>query len=274
MGKSDSPLTGGYISIDIRGVSKVLSVIAANTLRDLVRDKILYNTILCTFILLGVSFLASRLTFIHQSRLIMDFGLTILNLSTSFVAIFSGAVLIAREVQRRTLHLTLSKPISREIFLMGKFLGTLAVLFLNWLVVVLVILLLLKVSDGSLTQSLFWAMLLVFLQGACLAAIATFFSTFSTVTLSSLFCLGIYLIGNNVSQLRFLAKKADSTGAAFFFKYLAILFPNLEHFNLSDRVTYSLTVDPHFIVTAFSYGIVLIFLFLFLSVFVFRLREF
>lgn len=233
------------------------------TFLEIIRDKILYNIILCSFLLLGIGFLGSRLSGIRQGRIILDFGLTAVSISCAMIAMFTGAALIGREYDRRTIFVALSRPISRFQFILGKYAGLCGVLFLNWLLLVISYFLILWQTAGSevtdlISATWFWAVGLVFVQSMTLAAIAVFFSSFTTTSLSVIFTLGLYLVGNNVSQLRLLAAKAETEMGAALFKLSAALIPNLEHFNLGTKVSYGLPVSTSFALGSVGYGILLI----------------
>jgi hypothetical protein len=83
---------------------------------------------------------------------------------------------------------------------------------------------------------------LVWLQSLLLASIAIFFSTFSTVSLSSMITIGFYLVGNNISQIRWVASHLHSSWGSLCLKWVSILFPNFEYFNLGNKITYALPV--------------------------------
>jgi hypothetical protein len=88
-----------------------------------------------------------------------------------------------------------------------------------------------------------------------MAAIGILFSTFSTTSLSIIISVGFYLIGNNNSQMRILAAK--STGSAFkaILNGFSLILPNLEYFNLGERVTYGLPVPGGFVGFAVLYAL-------------------
>ena len=54
-----------------------------------------------------------------------------MNLAGLFVAVFMGAQMLAREIERRTLDVVLSKPVRRREFMIGQFIGLLATLALS-----------------------------------------------------------------------------------------------------------------------------------------------
>lgn len=220
--------------------------IARVTFREIVLDKVLYNFALFAFLLLGVSYLASRLAFLGQDRVVLDFGMSAINLSCGIIGVFQGAALFAREFERRTVFVTLARPISRLQFVVGKYLGLVAVLFLNWLFLAGTEILLFKSLGGSLHATVFYGMGFLWVQACVLAAFALFFSSFTTTSIAVMLVIGIYLIGNNVEPLRSVVEKGGAGGLRSVALPLVNLLPNLSHFNLGFLVTYGIDLDPGF----------------------------
>jgi len=243
---------------------------------EIIRDKVLYNVILCAGLLLSIGFLASRLTYIRPERIILNFGLTGVTISCAMIAIFTGAGLLSKEFDRRTIYVALCHPISRAQFLLGKFTGLSLVIFLNWLILSAVYLIILYNTspDGSdLTRTLLIALFLTLIQTLLLASITLFFSSFSTTSLSAIMTIGLYLIGNNITQVSLVASKAKEGPGKAMLNALALLLPNLEHFNLGLKVTYGLPVSAQLLGTSIAYGIILITLFLLAAGLLIRIRE-
>jgi Cu-processing system permease protein len=255
----------------------VARAIGRVTFREVIRDKILYNIILCAVLLFSISFLASRLTFVRPERVVLDFGLSAVNISCAMIAIFTGSSLIGREFDRRTIYVALSHPISRAQFVLGKFAGIAAVIVLNWALLSVAYLGILRLSagpeSGLFALSLFSALFLVLLQSLVISSLAILFSTFSTTSLSAIFSIGMYLVGNNISEIRAVALKTRSPLGKYFFNTLASVLPNLENFNLGSKVTYGLPVSGAFMLTSTVYGIVLVSLFLLFAGLLIRGRE-
>lgn len=228
------------------------------TFLELIRDKILYNIVVVSLLLLGFGFLASRLSFIRPDRVVIDFGLSALNISCSLVAILAGAGLLTREFERRTILVALSRPISKPQFILGKFSGLSLLLALNWLLLVGAFFIILSVSGEGVgpnfSFALVWALVSVLLQSVLLAALAILFSTFSTTSLSVMMSLGMYVIGANISQIRMVVAKLGNPLSKFVLNSFATALPNLEHFMLGTTVTYGLPVVPAFVWTAIGYS--------------------
>lgn len=241
---------------------RVGSAVGWVTFREVIRDKVLYNVIVTAVLLFGVSYLASRLAFGRAERVVLDFGLAAVSLSCGMIGALIGAGLLGREIERRTIHVALSRPISRLQFVFGKFLGLLAVIGVNWALLVGTYLGMLALQTESLGEiagfTLAAALILALFQSLVLGAIAILFSTVTTTSLSVILTTGIYLIGINVSEIRWLAARAGSPVSSTMLNGVARAFPDFGHFNLGLKVTYDLPVSFGFFATSVLYALALV----------------
>lgn len=239
----------------------VVPAIARVTLTEILRDKILYNVLLFAFVLFCSGYLASRLTFIRPERVVLDFGMSAVSLSCTVMAVLFGAGIIGREFERRTVHVALSKPISRAQFVCGKFLGLIAVLLLNWALLCLVYVLTLVLMQGAAATfsnpTLYPAFALALLQALFMAAITIFFSTITTMTLSVVMSIGLFMIGENISTFRAVIDRLPAGGVRSSLNVVASLFPNLEFFGVGSKLTYALSLGWNRIVFALLYGVLI-----------------
>src|SRR6195256_4273594 len=113
---------------------KRIASIAHNTLREAVRDRVLYNLVLFVLLLTGAAVFIGELSGGQERKIIVDLGLSAMLLFGVFIAIFVGVGLVYKEIERRTLYAILSKPITRGQFLLGKYLGLCLTLLFNVLV--------------------------------------------------------------------------------------------------------------------------------------------
>lgn len=237
-----------------------VAAVARVTFWEIIRDKVLYNIVIFTVLLLGVGFLASRLTFARPERVVLDFGLSALSLACVMIAIFGGATLLPREFERRTLYLALSKPLTRPQFVVGKFGGLAMVILLNAFLLSIAYVIVLALTGGGLAESwsptLGLALFFLLLQSWMLAALAVAFSALSTASLASFFGLGIYLVGNNISQIRFIAAKIRTAWVSSGIEGVTLLLPNLEYFSLGTKVTYGLPVGWTYSLGCIAYATV------------------
>lgn len=255
----------------------VVPAIARVTFSEILRDKILYNVLFCAFLLFGLGLLASRLTFIRPERVVLDFGLSAVSISSAMIAVFMGAGLVGREFERRTVHVALSHPISRPQFVCGKFFGLAGVLFVNWLLLsaaYIVILILMQGAHETFgNAALFPALILAFFQSIVMAGATVFLSTFTTTSLSVVMAIGVYLIGQNISELRSVVSQIQAPGVKSLLSVLVSIPPNLEYFNIGNRLTYALPVGFGLLFESLLYGALVITAFLIAAGFLIHRRE-
>src|SRR3954469_16050526 len=110
--------------------SQILAI-AGNTVRELVRSKLLYNLLVFAVLLIGGSLFVAQLTVGDFARIMIDMGLVAIELVGALIAVLIGVSVVAGEVERRTIYATLAKPLSRTTFLMGRYAGVLVILAVN-----------------------------------------------------------------------------------------------------------------------------------------------
>ncbi len=230
--------------------------IARVTFQEIILDKVLYNLLLVAFLLVGVSYLASQLTFIGQDRVVLDFGLTAIGISCGIIGVFQGGSMLAKEFERRTIFVALARPISRGQFITGKFLGLVTVLILNALLLSATELVLYLSMGGTPVKTTYFAFVFLAVQSCVLAAFAVFFSSFTTTSIAVMLTIGVFLIGTNVDPLRQVIEKRPENTLKPFLLFLVGLIPNLSHFNLGFLVTYGLPLEKGFAEMSFAYALI------------------
>jgi ABC-type transport system involved in multi-copper enzyme maturation permease subunit len=102
---------------------KTLFALTKNTFRETIRDRILLVIVFFGVILIIATQLLSELSVRQDEKVLLDLGLGLIDIFGMLVTIFVGTQLIFREVDKRTIFVVLSKPVSRSSFLISKFFG-------------------------------------------------------------------------------------------------------------------------------------------------------
>jgi len=236
---------------------RVSMAVGRVTWNEILRDKALYNIVLFALLLFGVSLAASTLTFITPERVVLDFGFSAINISCAMVAILNGSSLLAKEFDRRTIFVALARPITRTQFVSGKFSGLCGIILINWLMLSSLETALYLYLGGAWSATYGLTLFLLLLQSWVLAALAIFFSSFVTTSVSVIILIGLYLIGNNVSGLQTLLNKMDEGLLRSMIHFGSYFIPNLEYFNLGFKVTYALPVSWNFTLLSIGYALLL-----------------
>jgi ABC-type transport system involved in multi-copper enzyme maturation permease subunit len=180
-----------------------IALIARNTFRESVRDRVLYNLIIFALLMTVSSLFIGELAIGSEAKIIIDLGLSAMRFFGMLIAIFIGIQLVFKEIERRTIYSVLSKPVRRAEFVLGKFCGLALTLAINSGVMLLglvVALLFLGGFSGSALGSvtaLLPAAFLIFLELLVVTAVALMFSTISSPALAAAMAFLVYVIGNS-----------------------------------------------------------------------------
>jgi Cu-processing system permease protein len=249
-------------------------IIALNTFREAVRDRVLYNILFLAVGLALFSVMLGEWSVFDRTFVIKSVTLTVMSLSGLLISVFAGIGLVQKEIQRRTVLTLLAKPLYRGEFLVGKYLGLLAVVAVHVTLLSCVLGLILLWTGTSPDWTLLQAVYLVFWEMALVLAMAVLFSTFSSPLLSALFTLGLYVAGHMshqiLEQMRFAYRMSyegtlthDYAGVLWnAAKVLHWVLPGLYRFNVSSQVVHGLALSPSYMAwnTLYAMGFVALFL--------------
>ncbi|MFZ8933988.1 MAG: hypothetical protein ACO2ZP_08835 [Bacteriovoracaceae bacterium] len=95
-------------------------VIGHFTFIQLIRSKILINTVLVGLFLGLLSYISYEISYGARSKMALDIGLGFNFLSMVGISLFLGAGLLSEEIESRTLYMGIVSPIKRWQYLLGK----------------------------------------------------------------------------------------------------------------------------------------------------------
>jgi ABC-type transport system involved in multi-copper enzyme maturation permease subunit len=251
-----------------------ITAIMLNTFREAIRDKVFIAVVIFSIVVMGSARIIKPLTLGEEAKVIKDIGLNTITLFSVLIAILIGGRLVYKEIEKRTVFLILTRPISRWQFIIGKYFGLLLVLFQSVLIMTGVFYLILLFLGIAANFYLLWAVVLTFFELAVITSIAIFFSTFSTPITSSVFTFALYCIGHLTRDLKTLAAISKSAPAIVMTDVLYYVLPNLSNFNIKAQVVHNALVDYKIILFTFLYAIVYSSFVLFISCLIFRKKDF
>ena len=86
---------------EISFLKRIFSI-AANTFREAVRDRVLYNLVLFVLLITASAIFLGELTAGQEVRTIVNLGLSAMLLFGAFISIFVGVSLVSKEIEKRT----------------------------------------------------------------------------------------------------------------------------------------------------------------------------
>ena len=107
-----------------------LFAIARNAFLETIRQPIFGVVLVTTLFLMIMNVGLAGFTLEDDDKLLTELGLSTLLLSGLFLSSFSATGILSREVENKTILTVVSKPVSRTVFLAGKYLGLILALSL------------------------------------------------------------------------------------------------------------------------------------------------
>jgi len=253
---------------------KNIWLIARNTNKEILRDRILYGLIVFAFFFIFVSAALGQLSYAEQARISLDFGLAGIQISALLVAVFVGCTLVSKELEKRTIFTLLSHAVTRSEFILGKFFGMFLVLLTILSGLFILVFGVVLMLDFPFNAGIALALYGILLEAVLLLSATIFFGIFTTPMMSVTFSISLFLIGHWLSDLMFFAKKSESEEFIAVAKAITYAIPDLERFNWKNLASYASPISPSEVVSASFYGISWMFIYLCLGMIIFRRRDF
>src|SRR5436190_16603986 len=191
-----------------------IGAIARTTFIELARLRVFYVLVLFALVLIISSSFLARISFQQELQVTKDIALGAVSFFLSLLAIVATAQLLPRDMEDRVIYSVLAKPVTRFEYVLGKFLGVLALLTVSLIAMSLLCLAVIQLREqaavretiAQLSQSapeersiavhslhaagvnreLFAALAAILAKGIILAALTLCISSFAT---SSIFTI-------------------------------------------------------------------------------------
>jgi ABC-type transport system involved in multi-copper enzyme maturation permease subunit len=249
--------------------------IAANTFREAVRDRVLYNLIAFALLMSGAAILVGQISIGIEKLVVINLGLTAVSLFGVVIAIFIGIGLVSKEIDKRTLYTVLSRPVRRWEFIVGKFFGLTGTLIVNTLCMGIGVFAALFYVSHKFAGTDAWvlsALYFIVLQFLIITSLALFFSSFSSPLLSAVFAFSLFVIGSFSEDLRGFAAMTHgverwlATAAAY-------VVPNISALNVISKVAHGGAIPGNLVLLNTGYALSYSAMVLFAAIWVFEYRN-
>ncbi|MDD2871659.1 MAG: ABC transporter permease [Candidatus Gracilibacteria bacterium] len=248
--------------------------IALNTFKEIVRNKFLYLILFFAFVFIVFSMALGKLTIGDDTKVIVDFGLAMIEIFGLVGVLFVGSQLLFKEIEGKTIFLILSKPIKRYEFILGKFFGFSATIFLIILLQSILFLIVLLFKDIEISNLIAFSLLFTFFKLEILLGLVFFFSTFMSNMLTILVTLMIYFLSHSFSIILDIANRAGNAIAFYFAQGLQLLFPPFEALNIKDVIGSFKDFDASYFLFNSFYSVIYLSIILFFTVLIFNRKKF
>ena len=268
----------------------VAIAIARQTVREALRRRVFWIFLIVAVFLIGLGPVLGFLTPKESQTIMRSLGLAVILLAGLFITIVTCIYLIPVEIERRTIYTVLSKPVQRFEFVLGKFLGGFAIVFLSVAAMGAVFLALVYFQttavgpnagvvrwllSGKVPDDMIKGVILTFFQMMLLAALTIFFSTFATPVLNFFMSFFTFIVGNMSSVTESLTTSRNQI-TRFIGSVIHYMLPNFGNFNIQNAIihpTSTISNEGIFIRNNIVYAIIYSAVLLILAVIIFDRRE-
>ena len=278
--------------------------IARNTFTELVRQKVFFFLLIFALLIIGNSAFMAKFSFQEQFQMLKDISLGAMSVFTSLIAILATANFLPKDMEDRTIYTLLAKPVPRYRYLLGKLLGIITLLACATLLMSALFLATLwlrestvlaatraqmaggsteelamavkEVTDATFNINLLPGIVIIFVKSALLASLTLFISSFATSSIFTiLMASALYFIGHLQSTAReyWLSGVDVEWWSRLLAAAVALLFPDLQAFNLTDDIIAGTAVPLALFLNTVGLGVLYVAVYFALAALVFSGRE-
>ena len=249
-------------------------IVARNTYRELLRDRVLYFLVVFSILFLGLCFAVGQLSYEEIFRLSVSLGLGGIHICYMGLTIFLGCSLFYREIERKTIYTVLARGINRDQYLFGKYLGLLLTLLTMLVGFALCFTLIEAVLGVPVLLSSYSPFLGFFLESCVLLAISFLLASFTKPFLSITGAIAFFLIGHWVGSLSYFIERSENLVFKNFAMAVQRTFPDLEMFNWRGAAVAQTQVLSEEFLSVSLGGLLWTSFFFLLALIVFRRKDF
>jgi len=243
------------------------------TIKEAVGKKVIYISIFFALIIILVSRIFTSITPGAEISFMTDIGLTAIAFLGGVVALFLVSDFIPDEIQKKTIYTVLTYPVRRFEFILGKFLGISGIVLLSHFLMSLIFLAVLSLSGGGVTCDLLIALVLIYGTLLIFSSIVIMGSTFLSPLVNIVFSMFFYLFGHLGTYIRHLGERLESAFAKFFLIFFSYLLPDLQRFEVKDKLAIGRALPIGILGDCFLYAVVYIVCIMMLAYVFFNERE-
>jgi len=250
------------------------------------RNKAVYGITLMAGLMMIFTVLFSSMIMQDVGKVATDLALSTATFAALMVVLFVGINILARDLERKTVYLALSRAVTRSRYIVARFLGLallqgmiMLLLFCASLATILFVRKMYPSFFGTVSlQLVALAHLFIFLQMLLLTSLSILFamiasSTFVTFLLTTV----TWMIGSSTQEVKRLVESGEDLKIAPLTKMIVkvayYLFPNLALFDLKTNAAHGIAIDFSHLGFVALYGAGYTVAVLSLTIIVFRRKE-
>lgn len=231
--------------------------VALITFKEGIKSRVIFGIFIIALLLFTATTLITTLFMRDIVKVAVDLSLSTVSFTGLLTLFFVGVTLFGKDIDKRTIYMVISRPVSRSQYLVGKFLGllllALTVGFLLGALSALPVILSKRFyyySEARFAWDVFFiAVVYIFFKLAIVSAIITFYASLTSNSFMTLvLAMATYLIGESTEGVRSLLTsgieaQTVSPLLSTLVNIAYYVFPNLSAFDLKTQAAHGLPVN-------------------------------
>lgn len=250
------------------------TAIALNGFREARRNRISVVVMLFMLGLLLSSTLVTEVTAYTFQRVMTDVGLGAMGIFLVLLAIFLSSGMLTREIERRTLYLVVSKPVSRGLFLVARLAGNMLTLGVLLLAMAVLYFAQTALYGTPITAPQVVAIGMLWVELLVVSSVGFLMSSFASQLVAAVVTIGVYFAGHLSGDIYTLAQRSDNGALRALGKAIYYLLPNLDRLNFRPQASYDLLAPASDVLASAAYGVAYAAVLTCLAVLLFSRRDF
>jgi len=262
--------------------------VALITFKEGIKNRVIFGIFIIALLLFTATTIITTLFMRDIVKVAVDLSLSTVAFAGLLTLFFVGVNLFSKDIDKRTIYMVISRPISRSQYLVGKFLGllllALTVEFILGGLSTLPVILSKKYyyyAEARFAWDIFFiAIIYIFLKLAIVSSIITFFASLTSNSFMTLvLALVAYFIGESTEGVRSLLMSgvevekvnpllSSMVSIAYY------VFPNMSAFDLKTQAAHGLPVSSSYLFWTALYAIAYMTAVVAAGTLFFRRREF
>ncbi len=250
-----------------------ITAVIKNTFKEGVKSKLFVMLFVFSIFFIFFSRIISMLVVADEIKVLKDLGLSIIEVFSILTSVLIGVNFFYKERDKKTIYNILSKPVTREEFLVGKFFGISFILLTSIIFLSAVFHLYLFIVSGKFHFYLLPQEFLFFLEGNILIAFSFLFGSFSTPILSSIFTIGLFFAGKLTDTVKFYYERVAKGVWKVIAEAVYYIIPNLKLLDYKNTIVYEIKIPLDSFLIFSLYAITYTFAVLIIAVIIFKNKE-
>lgn len=262
-------------------------LVALLTFKESLRNKALYGIFFLGILLLAFNIIFTGMFTWEVGKVAVDMGLSAISFSGLLIIFFFSIQAMSNDLEKKTIYLILSRPISKAHYILGKFIGLGAVIIVSSTILGICAVISVKLAflgaEAFIPANFTWTIFFYSILFQTLSLLVTLSFSLLWVFMTShsflafLLSLMTYFIGQNMENVKNIILSTNIMESdAFSIKTINLvswILPNLAAFNIKTNAAYGLPVNFSSLSCIALYGISYIMICIILSAIIFKRRE-